>query len=168
MRINEAQAVEISRTLQISLPTRTTDGILLSELGCGLSDEKAVDCEECNHHGYNFEEIFGVLPCEKCGGTGSVSREFECRECNGTGKFTQKHTQKVVSCKKCKGTGKFEHPRLKNRCSSCHGTGKNKKAVVGIKAEKCHECHGKGQTLPFNPVIPKEMAELLKSKLSKS
>lgn len=136
---------------------QTVNGILLSELGLGLSLTKnGKDCSKCNHRGYTVRYGRKWTVCDYCDDYGSAPREFPCCACNGTGKFTQMRTKKVVDCRVCNGTGVFKHPRLKMRCPKCQGNktiwGKDSNSPI---YEVCDKCKGKGEVEIWNPVLRK-------------
>ncbi len=139
------------------LPTHTTDGTPLCELGKGVKfNENGYDCDLCNGKGYSTEAVLGyrVKQCPSCSGEGETSALYDCRSCGGSGKFTQFHTRRVVDCRTCGGTGKFRHPFQRVRCRQCGGVG-----IVPDNrpdhyvAFKCHKCSGVGQIKILNPVL---------------
>lgn len=162
---------------------KTTDGILLSELGRGYPiNESAKTCSCCSGRGYVAREDYvtkeSVFSCGSCGGTG-VHRLL-CKICSGVGKFKNPRNGKFeIECDQCNGSG-FFYPKYKMRgtisdaffvtyipgtnvrgnvCFSCNGLGGYvmdvAKEAVGIVYDKCWECRGVGEIKMWNPVLPR-------------
>ncbi len=98
--------------------------------------------------------------CEKCGGTGSISRQKSmCETCNGAGVIrTRSRTfifdmVRTVTCPTCDGRGWV----IKDPCPSCSGTGRVKKDTMveveippGVRDGQYLTVQGMGHHGPWN------------------
>lgn len=134
----------------------TTDGTPLSDLGKGLGPTtNGKDCPSCEHKGYSVRFGHAWKFCDYCM-NGFVRREFPCNACQGTGKFTQRNTKRIVPCLRCQGSGVWKHPFLLMMCPKCFGSQTIHESDEKTRFyEKCDHCHGTGEVLIWNPVIPK-------------
>ncbi len=148
-----------SGTGKNGFPYFTSDGTPLTELGLGLGPLKnGAECAECEGKGYNPKKYarYTHVDCEHCNALGGIPREFPCTACHATGKFTQRHTGRVVDCRRCKGTGAFKHPYLLNRCPFCLGTRRHIQVTYEDEYyARCWKCKGTGETEVWNPALPK-------------
>jgi DnaJ-class molecular chaperone len=155
---------------------RTVNGVFLSELGKGYPlTTSACSCERCDGRGFvSFNRAGGmnVVDCDRCSGSGF--HFHKCNRCGGSGDY--KRSGKVVGhCFSCDGTGRF-YPKRKGPFSmwmpwvvinekrfnvyNCHDCkGLKTKASFRKTNEKlyrvCSECEGVGETIVWNPVIPR-------------
>ena len=153
-------------------PYFTSDGTPLTELGLGLGPMKnGVGCAECAGRGYYPKQCahYTQMDCEHCNVFGGIPKEVPCAACRATGKFTQRHTGRVVDCRKCEGTGVFKHPYLLNRCPFCLGARRHIKVTYeGEYYERCWKCRGTGETEVWAPALPKgRVADTAKSQRRK-
>lgn len=141
----------------IQLPTVTTDGTPLTDLGKGVKfQENGIECDGCGGKGYNLQAVLGyrMKTCPDCLGQGRVPKEYTCNACGGSGKFTQAKSRKVVDCRRCNGSGKFKHPRHETFCRRCFGYGRVQDDKPNhYVAIKCYKCGGVGETIILNPVL---------------
>ena len=124
-------------------------------------------CPQCNGYGerYQFREPIEIR-CDQCT---NGHKKISCPTCKGTGKFVKKMSGLTirVNCKTCDGIGEIE-----KKCISCNGTGKIKRMISAkriIRHQTCDLCDGSGIIIPrnvtnmINPLIPTEVADMLKS-----
>jgi DnaJ family protein A protein 2 len=142
---------------------KTTNGVLLKDLGLGLGPNvNGKDCPTCGHKGYiEHYDHTGYYPCSRCYGTGAVYRQHPtCRACKGTGKFKQARSGRVVECRVCKGSGVWNPRREASTqrgwsiCAVCGGTGM-RKSTEKAHYSVCYTCSGTGEIPCWNPVILK-------------
>lgn len=98
--------------------------------GADLRYDLDITLEEAAHGCDKTLEIERMVPCDKCGATGSKdgSSGFkQCPTCHGTGVVTRQSGFFVQqsTCPSCRGAGQT----ISNPCSHCHGEGRVHKDV---------------------------------------
>jgi hypothetical protein len=90
-------------------------------LGCGGTGVVTRGPQECPAPGCALETGKFKPDCDKCGGTGSITKMETCPMCGGSGKMT---------CSRCRGTAMFSTGRADGAldyqlpaCKACAGTG---------------------------------------------
>lgn len=98
--------------------------------GADLRYDLDITLEEAAHGCDKTLEIERMVPCDKCGATGSkdgASGFKQCPTCHGTGVVTRQNGFFVQqsTCPSCRGAGQT----ISNPCSHCHGEGRVHKDV---------------------------------------
>lgn len=98
--------------------------------GADLRYDLDITLEEAVHGCDKTLEIERMVPCDKCGATGSkdgASGFKQCPTCHGTGVVTRQSGFFVQqsTCPSCRGAGQT----ISNPCSHCHGEGRVHKDV---------------------------------------
>lgn len=98
--------------------------------GADLRYDLDITLEEAAHGCDKTLEIERMVPCDKCGATGSkdgASGFKQCPTCHGTGVVTRQSGFFVQqsTCPSCRGAGQT----ISNPCSHCHGEGRVHKDV---------------------------------------
>ena len=98
--------------------------------GADLRYDLDITLEEAAHGCDKTLEIERMVPCDKCGATGSkdgASGFNQCPTCHGTGVVTRQNGFFVQqsTCPSCRGAGQT----ISNPCSHCHGEGRVHKDV---------------------------------------
>ena len=98
--------------------------------GADLRYDLDITLEEAAHGCDKTLEIERMIPCDKCGATGSkdgASGFKQCPTCHGTGVVTRQNGFFVQqsTCPSCRGAGQT----ISNPCSHCHGEGRVHKDV---------------------------------------
>lgn len=98
--------------------------------GADLRYDLDITLEEAVHGCDKTLEIERMVPCDKCGSTGSkdgASGFKQCPTCHGTGVVTRQSGFFVQqsTCPSCRGAGQT----ISNPCSHCHGEGRVHKDV---------------------------------------
>ncbi|MBQ8517606.1 MAG: molecular chaperone DnaJ [Akkermansia sp.] len=98
--------------------------------GADLRYDLDITLEEAAHGCDKTLEIERMVPCDKCGATGSkdgASGFKQCPTCHGTGVVTRQSGFFVQqsTCPGCRGAGQT----ISNPCSHCHGEGRVHKDV---------------------------------------
>ena len=135
--------------------SRTVTGEALSDLGKGMPDKSASDCDHCKGAGYTSRNVTKYSDCPHCKGHGTI-----CCDCGGTGKFKQKNSGRIVDCKTCSGTGhkiNYDqwHKIYRSQCLHCWGTGHGYFQGSEVEHLTCTRCKGTGAIECFNPVLQK-------------
>jgi len=142
-------------------------------------------CIACRGTGeiYKFKRKTVQVNCHICAGKKKIA--VRCRKCKGKGRFITRWKGGGginVSCRTCEGTGEDYI-----KCIECLGKGKKRKIVPDHEIESttpCKHCEQLGFTTnipiktepqkkrnvyqPKNPVIPANLAEMIKDKISEN